>query len=159
MKRPLNAEEILVRMAGLCAGAEQCTADIREKVLKKGFSQEIADKIVEYLVRNKYIDDVRYAKAFAADKVKFSGWGRIKVRMHLKTKRLSDSIIQQGIAYIKEEDYAESLRKVLAAKARSLDLSDVGDRRKLYRHLASRGFESSIIIPEIRRYIATHGNY
>lgn len=136
-------------MAGLCAGAEQCSADIREKVIKKGFSAAVADKIVDYLVKNKYIDDSRYAKAFASDKVRFSGWGRNKIRMYLKAKRIPEAIINRGLASISDADYAESLRKALAAKARSLDLGEVADRRKLYRHLASRGFESSLIIKEI----------
>lgn len=136
-------------MAGLCAGAEQCSADIREKVLKKGFSAAAADKIVDYLVKNKYIDDSRYAKAFASDKVRFSGWGRNKIRVYLKAKRIPDPIISRGLASINDTDYTESLRKALAAKARSLDLGEVADRRKLYRHLASRGFESSLIIKEI----------
>lgn len=153
MKRPPTPQEMLVRMAGLCAGAEQCSADIRGKVLKKGFSEEVADKIVGYLVKNRYLDDARYARAFAADKVKFSGWGRIKVRMHLKARHLSDSIIEQALEYLDEEEYLQSLRKSLSAKARTLDLADVNDRRKLYRHLASRGFESSAIVSEIRKYM------
>lgn len=151
--RPLTTEEMLVRMAGLCAGAEQCSADIRAKVLKKGFQPETADRIVGYLVQNRYLDDARFARAFAADKVKFAGWGRAKVRLHLKAKRLADNVIAQALDYICDDDYLLALRKALVAKAKSLDLSQVDDRRKLYRHLASRGFESQLIIAEIRKYI------
>lgn len=146
---------MLVRMAGLCAGAEQCSSDIREKILKKGFSKDAADRMLGYLIDNKYINDERYAKAYASDKVRFSGWGRIKVRMYLKAKHIPDSAISRGLGYIKGEEYEESLMRVLAAKARSLDLSEVNGRQKLYRHLASRGFESSLIIPSIRKYIAS----
>lgn len=141
---------MLVRMAGLCAGAEQCTADIRNKILKTGFSSEEASQMIDYLKANKYLDDARYARAFASDKVRFSGWGRMKVRMGLRAKGMSDSIISQALENINEEDYADSLRNALAAKARSLNLNDVKDRQKLYRHLASRGFESSLIIAEIK---------
>lgn len=146
---------MLVKMAGLCAGAEQCSSDIYDKVIKKGFSQDVADRIVGYLVKNKYIDDSRYARAYAADKVRFSGWGKIKIRMMLRAKKMSDSIISQALEYVDAKDYEESLAKVLVAKARSLDLSDVKDRQKLYRHLASRGFEASLIIPAIRNHIAS----
>lgn len=154
MKKAITAEEMLVRMAGLCANAEQCSADIREKVLKKGFSAEVADKIVDYLVSNKYIDDVRYARAFSADKVKFSGWGKLKVKMHLRVKKIPDAAIRDGLEYVSEEDYSESLRRSLKLKAKSLNLNDVKDRQKLYRHLASRGFESQLIISEIRKYMS-----
>lgn len=148
---------MLVRMAGLCSNAEQCSADIREKVIKKGFTPEVADKIVGYLVKNRYVDDSRYARAFAVDKVRFSGWGKIKIRMHLKAKRLPETVINEGVAYISDEDYLSSLQKSLISKAKSLDLSEVKDRRKLYRHLVSRGFESQLIISEIRKHISKDG--
>ena len=150
MKRKLTADEMLVRMAGLCAGAEQCASDIRAKILKKGFSADEAEKMIMYLQANKYIDDSRYARAYAIDKVRFSGWGRMKVRMGLYAKGLPDHIISQALEYIPEKDYTEALEKVLYAKARSLDLFDVKDRQKLYRHLASRGFESTLIISAMR---------
>ena len=141
---------MLLRMAGLCAGAEQCSADIRSKILKQGFSPEDADKMLSYLQSNKYIDDSRYARAYAVDKVRFSGWGKMKVRMGLRAKGMSDAIVSQALGYISEKEYAEALEKVLLAKARSLDLADVKDRQKLYRHLASRGFESQLIISAMR---------
>lgn len=150
MKRKPTAEEMLVRMAGLCAGAEQCAADIRSKILKQGFSAEEAEKMLEYLRKNKYIDDSRYSRAYAIDKVRFSGWGKMKVRMGLRAKGISDTIISQAFDYIPEKTYAETLEKVMLAKARSLDLKEVKDRQKLYRHLSSRGFESSLIISAMR---------
>ena len=149
-KRQPTADEMLVKMAGLCAGAEQCSADIRSKILRQGFSVEKAEEMIGYLQRNRYLDDSRYARAYASDKVRFAGWGRMKIRMGLKAKGMPDSVIAQALGYISEEDYAEALNKVLAARARSLDLADVKDRQKLYRHLASRGFESNLIIAAMR---------
>lgn len=151
MKRKPTYDEFLLRMAGLCAGAEQCAADIRSKILKQGFSADDAEKMLKYLIANKYIDDARYSRAYAVDKVRFSGWGRMKIRMGLRAKGMSDSIISQAMEYIPEKDYAEALEKVLLAKSRSLCLEDVKDRQKLYRHLASRGFESQLIVSAIRR--------
>lgn len=153
MKRKPTAEEMLVRMAGLCAGAEQCAVDIRQKILKQGFSVEDTEKMLAYLRDNKYIDDSRYARAYAVDKVRFSGWGKMKVKMGLRAKGMSDSIISQAVDYIPEKDYVEVLYKVLMAKARSLDLREVKERQKLYRHLASRGFESQLIISAIRHHL------
>ena len=153
MKKTPTAEEMLVKMAGLCAGAEQCTADIRQKILKQGFSTEEAEKMLAYLGANKYIDDARYARAYAVDKVRFSGWGKMKVRMGLRAKGMNDSLISQALDYVPSEEYCDALEKVLMSKARSLDLADVKDRQKLYRHLASRGFESKLIISAMRKCI------
>ena len=154
MKRRPTADEMLVRMAGLCAGAEQCVADIRSKILRQGFTPEEADRMIGYLRENRYLDDDRYARAYATDKVRFSGWGRMKVRMGLRAKGMGDRTITQALEYISEADYGEALRKVMSAKAKSLDLSDVKDRQYLYRHLASRGFESQMIIADMRKLMA-----
>lgn len=154
MKRKPTFDEMLVRMAGLCAGAEQCAADIRGKILRQGFSPEDADRMIAYLQRNKYIDHSRYARAYAVDKVRFSGWGRMKVRLGLRAKGMEDSVIAQALDCIPDADYEDSLRKAMEAKARSLDLNEVKDRRKLYRHLASRGFESQLIISAMRRHMS-----
>lgn len=153
MKRKPTAEEMLVRMAGLCAGAEQCAVDIRQKILKQGFSVEESEKMIAYLRENKYIDGSRYARAYAVDKVRFSGWGKMKIKMGLRAKGISDSLISQALHCIPEKDYVEVLYKVLLAKARSLDLGEIKDRQKLYRHLASRGFESQLIISAIRNHV------
>ncbi|MDE5849243.1 MAG: RecX family transcriptional regulator [Muribaculaceae bacterium] len=151
MKRKPTADEMLVRMAGLCAAAEQCASDIRNKILKQGFSAEQAESMVEYLKKNKYLDDNRYARAYAVDKVRFSGWGRMKVRMGLRAKGMGDAVISQALEYIPVSDYDEALSKVMAAKAKNLDLKDVKDLQKLYRHLSSRGFESNLIVSAMRK--------
>lgn len=145
---------MLVRMAGLCAGAEQCSGDIRAKILKKGFPMEEAERMVSYLVKNKYIDDQRFARAYSVDKVRFSGWGRMKIRMGLHGKGIPDDVISDAMKHIPEADYSDALHKAMAAKAKSLDMKEVKDRQKLYRNLASRGFESNLIIAAMRKMMA-----
>lgn len=157
MKGKITKEAMLVRMAGLCAGAEQCSSDIRAKILKAGFSADETRQMLDYLVANKYIDDVRYARAYVSDKIRFSGWGRMKAFMGLRAKGMAESVIDEAFKNINSADYAVALEKALVAKARSLNLREVKDRQKLYRHLASRGFESAMIITAIRNYIKSHG--
>ncbi len=114
MKRTPTAEEMLIKMAGLCANAEQCSADIRQKILKKGFSTEEAEKMIAYLRANKYIDDSRYARAYAIDKVRFSGWGRTKIRIGLWSKGMPDAIITQSLDNIPEKELCRGSRKSYA---------------------------------------------
>lgn len=152
-RRKPTRNEMLLRMAGLCAGSEQCAADVRAKILKAGLASDDADYILRYLIDNKYVDNARFAKAFASDKVRFAGWGKIKIRMALRLKGISDQYVSEALSNVKDSDYSEALSKALIAKARSLHLSAVADRQRLYRHLASRGFEAQVIIPAIREYI------
>ena len=101
--------------------------------------------IVNYLEENRYLDNLRFAWAYANDKVRFSAWGKYKIRLGLVAKRISTSDIREALESIDDKEYKDAILRAAKAKARSLDLTDYEDRMKLYRHLASRGFESSLI--------------
>ena len=143
-------EAARLRMADLCARGEHCSHEIAEKLRKMQISHSVAEEIIDYLIENRYIDNLRFACAFARDKVKFSGWGKNKIRMALAAKRIDSSDIREALDEIDEDDYLNAVRKVAGAKARSLDLDDYDERSKLFRHLASRGFEAGIISATIR---------
>ena len=149
-KKPITKEAALLKMADLCARGEHCAFEIREKLRKMQLAASDANEIVEYLEENRYIDDSRFARAFARDKVKFSGWGKNKIRMALAIKRIPSAEISSALEEIDPEEYMAVAVNAAKAKARNLDLSDYNDKGKLYRHLASRGFEGSVISKAIQ---------
>ena len=149
-KKPITKEAALLKMADLCARGEHCAFEIREKLRKMQLAASDANEIVEYLEENRYIDDSRFARAFALDKVKFSGWGKNKIRMALAMKRIPSAEISSALEEIDPEEYMAVAVNAAKAKARNLDLSDYDDKGKLYRHLASRGFEGSVISKAIQ---------
>lgn len=144
-KKPADPEALLKRMASLCAKSEQCTFDISTKLYKAGLPAERREEIIRYLTANRYLDDARFAKAFASYKVRFSAWGKNKIKMALAAKRIPSAIVSEAIEAIDERDYAEALHKVVEAKKRDMDISDREQRAKIYRQLLARGFESSLI--------------
>ena len=144
-----DPEKLRLRMAGLCSRSEQCTYDIRLKLRKARLSAAKIDEIIEFLIGNKFLSDQRYARAFASYKVRFSAWGRIKIRAYLSQKRIPSRFISEALDDIDEKDYADALHRAALAKAASLNLNDPEERSKLYRHLLSRGFESSLISRQI----------
>lgn len=152
-KKPITKEAALLKMADLCARGEHCAFEIREKLRKMQLAASDANEIVEYLEENRYIDDSRFARAFARDKVKFSGWGKNKIRMALAMKRIPSAEISLALEEIDPEEYMAVAVNAAKAKARNLDLSDYDDKGKLYRHLASRGFEGSVISKAIQSIV------
>ena len=129
-KKIPTAAEMLRRLASLCARSEQCEADIAQKIYRSGLSREEGNEILSKLREGRFIDDSRFARAFASDKARFAGWGRLKIR--------------QGL------EYMATLRRCALAKARSLDMGSREDRMKLYRHLVSRGYESALAAETVR---------
>lgn len=155
-KKPISAEAARIRMADLCARSEQCEYDIRQKLFKTGLPASAREEIVDYLSANRFIDNYRFARSFARDKCRFSGWGKYKIRTALAAKRLTSDEISEGMAAIEDPDYMDALRRTALAKARSLELfgEDARENRmKLYRHILSRGFEPSLASAVVKTII------
>lgn len=140
---PPDPEKLLQRMAALCARSEQCRSDIDRKLRRAGLSDTDSRKLTDRLAADRFIDDRRFAGSFARDKVRFSGWGKLKIRMALAAKRIDSDIIAEALDSIPAEDYRKALVSAATIKARTLDLADYSDRGRLLRHLAARGFEPS----------------
>jgi regulatory protein len=128
------------RLRGLCSRREYCVEDIRQKAVK-ALEGDIAaaSEVVETLVKEKYVDDLRYASAFARDKASIQGWGEVKIRYMLSAKKVSREIIDQALDEIDTERASSKLRKLLETKYRSLR-EDPQCRLKLLRFALGRGY-------------------
>lgn len=154
-RRPPSPEAMLSRMASLCARSEQCEADIAAKLHKAGLSRDDADSIMRRLRDDRFLDNRRFARAFASDKSRFAGWGRVRIRMALAMKRIPSDIVAEALDNIDDEEYMKVMRRTARAKARTLDISLRDDRTKLYRHLLSRGYESALAVKVIKELLSS----
>ena len=91
-KKEVTPQKALEMMAGLCAKSEQCPYDIMAKLRKFGLTAEDAGEVLDSLREQKFVDEARYARSFARDKVRFSGWGRNKIRQQLMLKRIPTAL-------------------------------------------------------------------
>lgn len=147
-------EVALNKAAALCSGSEHCKSQVMEKLSLWNVSPQDACDIIDRLVKEKYIDNSRFARAYCHDKFRFAHWGRIKIRQMLRHLRINDEEIEEGMAAINEEDYLETLEDVLRAKDRTLKDKDKYLRKgKLVRHLLSRGFETELAISAVDSYL------
>lgn len=147
-KKPtiLSPEKALVRAATLCSRCEQSEADIRAKLATWGVSPGDADSIIDRLVRENYLNEERYARAFVRDKFRFGGWGKIKIAYALRQKHIAEAHIAEALEEIGEDEYSEALLAALRIKFRSVKgRQPMQQRAALYRFAASRGYESSLI--------------
>ena len=144
--KPLTYEQALLRAASLCSGSEHCSSEIRKKLLLWGVTSSQAEKIILYLINEKYIDNKRFCRAYCLDKFRYNHWGRIKIGQMLRMLEMESEDINEGLESINEEDYKEVLLHILTQKNRQLKDSDAYIRKgKLIRHAMSRGFESYVI--------------
>jgi regulatory protein len=128
------------RLRGLCSRREHCVEDIRQKALNLlDGDAALAAEVVETLMKERYVDDLRYASAFARDKSSIQGWGEVKIRYMLSAKKISRDIIDQALAEIDTERASSRLEKLLETKYRSLR-EDPQCRLKLLRFALGRGY-------------------
>ena len=134
-------QKTLSRLQRLCSKAEYCSADIYRKALKDlDGDASAAAAVVASLVEDRYVDDVRYASAFAREKASLQGWGAIKIRYQLRAKGVSDEAIATALEEVDPSRAQDRLEKLLAAKYRTLE-GDPQCRLKLLKFALSRGYE------------------
>ncbi|MEN8118624.1 MAG: regulatory protein RecX, partial [Bacteroidota bacterium] len=144
--KEINAEQAYSKMAHLCSRSEQCSADIRKKILAYEIVDEIVEEIIDKLIEEKYIDDERYVKAYVNDKFKINKWGKVKMRHYLRLKGLSDEVIQKGLNNIDTEKYKNLLIKTMKTKAKTIKSKNKFDKMgQVIRFAQNRGFEPELI--------------
>lgn len=137
----MDPQKVADRMRGLCSRREYCRQDIMKKVLAAlGGDADEAGRIMDRLVEEKYIDDLRYASAFARDKSSIAGWGATKIRYMLSAKGIDRETIAAALQEVDEGKASDRLEKLLSAKVRSLK-DDPQCRMKLLRFALGRGYQ------------------
>lgn len=146
MKKQMTEQEAYLQLAAICAQAEHCEQEMRDKMKRWELDETVQNRIIERLVKERYIDNERYARAFVKDKIRYNKWGRRKVQQGLWMKRIDASIQQQVLDEIDEKEYLDVLRPLLKQKRKSTKASsDYELNQKLVRFALGRGFTFDII--------------
>jgi regulatory protein len=144
--------ELLSNMAHYCSQAERCIYDIRTKLKGSGLPLDAIDRICKYLIKERYIDENRYASSFVNDKIKFNHWGRNKIKYELRQKGINEEALGNALDKIDEDEYLTILRELLLSKMSSVTGKNEYDTfDKLCRFAYSKGYETNIIINELKK--------
>ena len=141
----------LSRLQKRCSKAEYCSSDVYRKALKAlDGDAETAARVLAALVEEKYVDDVRYAGAFAREKAGLQGWGPIIIRFQLRSKGISEDAIAAALEEVEPGRAADKLERLLAAKARTLE-GDPQFRLKMLKFGLSRGYEYAAVEEALKK--------
>lgn len=146
MKKEMTEQDAYLQLAALCAQAEHCQQEMRDKLKRWDIDGPVQNRIIDRLVKERYIDDERYARAFVKDKIRYNKWGRRKVQQALWLKRIDDDIQQRVLDDVDEKEYLNVLRPLLKQKRKSIKAdSDYELNQKLVRFALGRGFTFDLI--------------
>ena len=146
MSKEKTEQEAYLQLAAMCAQAEHCEQEMRDKMKRWGIEPDAQDRVVARLVKERYVDNERYARAFVKDKIRYNKWGRRKVMQALWMKRIDDDIQHRVLDEIDDKEYIDVLVPLLKQKRKTIKAkSDYELNQKLVRFALSRGFDFSII--------------
>lgn len=134
-------QEAYQKLSALCALSEQCCYDVMKKMKRWEVADEMAEKVVARLIKEKFIDEERYARAFVKDKFHYNHWGRVRIEKELKMRKIAAKHIEAGLEELKEEDNMDALRKIIEKKRPTVKgKNEYEVRGKLMRFALGRGF-------------------
>lgn len=136
----MEEEKVLQRLQRQCARMECCESAVFNKALKAmEMDREAAARILASLKKDKFVDDRRYAGAFAREKSSLQGWGAIKIRFALAAKGIDEGIIKEALEEIDPGKAEDKLDRIVAEKYRQIK-EDPEVRLKLLKFALSRGY-------------------
>ena len=146
MKKEMTEQEAYLQLAAICAQAEHCQQEMHDKMKRWGLDETVRQRVVDRLVRERYVDDERYARAYVKDKIRYQKWGRRKVQQGLWLKHIAEGIQQQVLGEVDDEEYLSVLKPLLKQKRKTIKAqSDYELNQKLLRFALGRGFTFDII--------------
>lgn len=138
---------ILRRCMQLCSKKEYCKYDILQKLKYWKVERAVAEKVVQALEKDGFIDEMRYAKAFVNDKFKLNHWGKMKIKYYLRQKNIAEGIVKVCLENIVAEEYKGVLMNEIDKKWRAVKTaSSFEKKQKVLNYLVSKGFEFDLIM-------------
>ena len=145
-KKNLTKEQALQKLKHYCAYQERCHSEVKEKLYELGVRRAEHDEITATLIEENYLNEERFAIAFAGGKFRMKQWGRVKIKYELKQKKVSEYCIKKAMKQITEEDYTKTLQKLADDKYESLKGEQYLIRKKkTMDYLLHKGFEMELV--------------
>lgn len=145
-KKVYTVRQGKLKAENYCAYQERAQQEVRDKLYEWGLHQDEVEGIIADLISEDFINEERFSKSYAVGKFRMKGWGKVKIRRHLKLKRISEPLIKIALAEIDLEEYTNRLEEIILKKKQeySVELT-YAEKAKLIRFLQMRGFENDLI--------------
>ncbi len=145
-KKYISQEQAQVKIARWCAYQERSQQEVRDKLYDYGLHKAQVEMLLSSLITDGFLNEERFAIAFAGGKFRILGWGKVKIKLALKQKKVSDYCIRKAIQQIDDNAYLKKLNQVVQKRSKEEKEKDPFKRNyKLAQYAISRGFESDLV--------------
>lgn len=151
VKKILDKKTALAKVEHYCAYQERSQQEVRNKLYDYGLKSNEVEELISDLIQNNFLNEERFARTYALGKFRMKQWGRIKIKMGLKAKKVSDKLIVKALKELDDEDYMNTLSAVLTKKAVQIHEADSFKRKnKLVQYGLMRGYENDLIFDVLK---------
>ena len=141
-----SEKEAFQKVAALCSQRECCVSQILEKLQAWGVDMETAERIVERLQEERFIDESRFCRAYALDKLRYNHWGRVKIDQMLRMMGLPAADRRAALDELPVDEYRDVALRLIQSKFSTIrSASDYEKKGKLVRYMVGKGFETSLV--------------
>ena len=146
----LTLKEAKLKIARFCAYQERTQQEVRDKLYSYGLHSEDVESLIADLISENFINEVRFAKTYAAGKFRIKKWGRLKILQGLEQRKLSTFCIKKAMNEIDNQDYQATLQDLLTKRWASQRETDLFIKKhKVAKYLIGRGYEPELVWEQI----------
>ncbi len=156
-RKSYTLEEARKRMERFCAYQERCHQEVVSSLKSMGMIPEAIDTIAVHLIESGFLNEERFARAFAKGKLHQKGWGKSRIRMELKRREITEHLIRKALEEIEQEEYLQVFNALAEKRWQQLAGEDDPQKklRKFADYLQYRGWTFDQILEksrELQRY-------
>jgi regulatory protein len=141
-----SVSEIRQKIFRFCAYQERSHLEVKTKLFELGASRNESDEILSDLITQGFLNEERFARAYAGGKFRIKSWGRIKISHSLEAKGLTANCIKAGLKEIDEESYLKTLRELIKKKASQIEEGNPFVKRdRIAKYMIQKGFEPELV--------------
>ncbi len=139
-------EELLEKARRFCAYRDRCKKETADRLYQLGANRDLTAKIIHTLQKEGFVDEQRFARAYARGKFEHNHWGRTRIKQELAFRQMDENTIAEALFEIDENKYLEVLSEMAAKKLKSLKgQPDFAARGKTAAHCIRKGFEPGLV--------------
>ena len=147
-----TVNEIEFKLKQYCSYQDRCHNEVEKKLKTFDVISEVKEQIISNLISENYLNETRFCKSFVRGKFKIKNWGKRKITLELKSRKVSNYNLKEGLKEINEIDYLDKLETLFNKKLASLDhLSLINKKKKILSFLLYRGWETNLIYEKINQ--------
>ena len=146
-KQRLGPAEAWAKIQKYCVYQERCHREVKDKLYSYGLATTDIDDIMAQLIEQDFLNEERFARAYAGGKFRQKKWGRMKILQELKIRDISAYCIKQAMKEIDDVVYYEQMKTLVYKRwdETAREKNVLMRKKKTSSYLIAKGYEPDLV--------------